>query len=867
MKQSLFAILLFCSAFLSAQQQGNTQSKPKSDSLKTIGADSLAAADSTKAKKKYDVDAVVYASAADSLVFNVQKKKMNLHGSSELKYKDTDLKSGKIFIDYETNDLEAFGFADTSDTAKVKLKEAPKLIEGGETYDGERLKYNFKSQRGFISAAKNKTEGQSYIGDKVKKVDKETFFVEDGKFTTCNSDTPHTYFGASEMKVIQKDKIVAKWIFMYIGGVPLPLPIPFAVFPNEKGRRSGIIIPRYGYDKIRGQSFSNFGYFMAISDYMDFTLTADYYSKGGYGLHNRFRYAQRYNFTGEINASYSKILTGENNDPSSFRTDKTDWNLSWYHNQQINPTTRFDVNLQFMSSKYFNNNSISYNDLVSQDIVSNATFSKRWDESGTSLSINYNRTQNLSRGDIYESLPNVSFSKSVTYPFKRDDNESVSNQKWYELIGYSYSGQFSNSRKKISGQLNTNAGAVHNISISASPKIGYFSIAPSFNYTEKWYNKRLQITNNIVEVVDPQTGSTFQDKLDTSSVYGLNFVRTFNLSVSASTKLYGIFNPNFLGIESFRHTLMPSVSYSYSPDFSSDKWGYYDSYKKANGEVVRYDKFGREIFGGGGSGRSQSLNFSLSNIFEMKMTKAAGDTAREQKKIQLLRIDGSIGYNLAADSLKLSDLSLSYRTQIGELLNLNASSTYTFYDYAAVGNNNYQKINQYLASNGKGILRITNFGFSVSTSLSGEKLKSETQTNQKKDDGLNAFKKKDYISLYDDGQTPDLTIPWNLSLSYSYNFSKPTPDPGEDFSNLNADLGFSITKNWKFTVRGSYDLKRKQISAPQITVYRDLHEWEMNLVWNPLGAYSGFRFEIRMKAPELQDIKVTKSQGLYSGKR
>jgi hypothetical protein len=324
-------------------------------------------------------------------------------------------------------------------------------------------------------------------------------------------------------------------------------------------------------------------------------------------------------------------------------------------------------------------------------------------------------------------------------------------------------------------------------------------------------------------------------------------------------------NPNLLGIESFRHTLMPSVSYVYTPDFANDKWGYYDSYTQSDGKVVRYDKFGREIFGGVSSGQSQSLNFSLGNIFEIKMTKNPNDSTKEQKKIQLLNLSASIGYNFAADSMKLSDLNLSYRTQIGELLSFSGSSSYTFYDYKE-----NQKLNQFLASNGKGLMRLTNFNFSVSTTLTGDKIKSDevnSQQDKNKKEDYSAFNKKDYSAIYDDSQSPDLSIPWNLSLSYNYNFSKPSPSLSYSSSNLNADLGFSLTKNWKFTLRGSYDFDQKEISAPQITIYRDLHCWEMNFTWNPLGRYSGFHFEIRIKAPELQDIKVTKSGGLYSGKR
>jgi lipopolysaccharide assembly outer membrane protein LptD (OstA) len=881
MKCGLSLILFFLCAFLYAQEKvvppapfqnekGDTLLSSSADQNK-LAADTLTVSDSTKTKKKYDVDAVVFASSSDSLIFDVQKKKMYLYNDGELKYKDTDLKSGKILVDYETNQLEAFGIADTADTAKVKLKQTPKLIEGKDNYEGSHIKYNFKNQSGFISLAKNKEKTQRYEGEKVKKVDKTTYFIEDGMFTTCEKDTPDTYFSASQMKVIQKDEIVARWIFMYVGGVPFPIPLPFAVFPNETGRRSGIIIPTYGKDTNRGQYFKNFGYFWAVSDYFDETLTADYYLKGGYGLHNRIRYAKRYDFSGALTAAYSNLHIGQLGDRDPAYSKSEDYNISWYHNQQIDPTSRLDVNLQFMSSNYYSTNSSSYSDLLSQNIISNATFSKSWSESGSSLNINYSRTQNLSTGNIYETLPNVSFSKSMTYPFKNDDSETSANQKWYELIGYSYTGQFLNNRNKTNGQLDIHGGFKHDISVSASPKIGYFSVSPNVNYTEKWYNKRIKYEKVSYQTVDSKTGNTITaDSIRKSTINDLNFVRTFSLGVSASTRMYGIYNPNMLGVESFRHTLTPTISYSYQPNFGNDGWGYFDSYTDLNGKAQRYDKFDGQVFGGVNSYETQQISFGLGNVFEIKMAKSANDTTKEQKKIQLLNFTASMAYNFARDSLKLSDLSLSYRTQVGDLLNFSGSSSYTFYDF-----NGTTKMNQFLASKGKGLFRLTNFNFSVSTSLTGDKIKSDDskkdesgeEEKTEKDEGFNAFQKKDYIALYDDSQSPDLAIPWNLNLSYNYNFSKPYASGATSYSNLGLDLGFSLTKNWKFTVRGSYDFQDKKISAPQVTIYRDLHCWEMNFTWNPLGTYSGFHFEIRMKAPEFKDAKITKSGGLYSGKR
>lgn len=849
----IVSILFFFTAIIFAQ--GNSLSKIESTSNSNQKVDST--------KKKIDIDAVVNSSASDSIIFKVKERKMFLFGSSDIKYKTTELNAANIFIDYITNELEAFG-VDSSDTAKTKIKGLPKLIEGNETYEGSRIKYNFKTQRGFISLAKNKETDKRYEGEKVKKVDKNTYFIENGMFTTCNSDTPHTYFTASQMKVIQKDKIIARWIFMYVGSVPIPIPLPFAVFPNETGRRSGIIVPGFGSTANRGQYFHNFGYFWAMNDYMDLAFTGDYYTKGGYGLRSRFRYAKRYDFSGSFEAGYSNISIGEETDPINLKQRQSDWRLSWYHSQQIDPTSQFSANIQFVSSNFLRNNSIDYNTLLTQQIISGASYSKSWDNS--SLSLSYNRTQYLDSGNIDETLPNIGYSHNIFYPFRNKNSFDANKQSWYELIGISYSGQFANSRTKRNEIKENKLGALHNLNFNFTPKVGYFNITPNFSYQEKWYNKRIKKGYKKIETLDSLGRKVLIDTLVTETLNELNFVRTFSTGISASTKIYGIFNPNFVGVESFRHTMMPNISFNYTPDFSSSNWGYYDTYFDKNGKPVKYDKYEGQIYGGASSGRTQSINFSVGNIFEIKLNKVPGDTLKEQKKIQLLNFDISTGYNFAADSLKLQNLNLSYRTQIGEWLNFYGNSSYTFYDY----DTKLQRVvNKFLVTKGSGLFRLNNFNFSISTNLSGEKFKSSSSNGNNKIETQTdpVFNKKDYIALYDNSDTPDMSIPWNLNINYNYNLSKYSPSEKSINSNISLDFSTNLTKNWKITFRGNYDFNSHQLSAPQITIYRDLHCWEMNFTWNPIGIYRGFHFELRMKASELKDIKVTKSKGLYSGLR
>jgi lipopolysaccharide assembly outer membrane protein LptD (OstA) len=813
--------------------------------------DTSAVRDTTR-KKNYDVDTVIYSSASDSLIFYVDKKKMDLYGEGELKYKETDLKSAKIFVDFETNNIDAEGVP--SDSFPGKFKGTPVLVDKGEPYDGITMRFNFKTSRGFISKAGSKLEGAIYTGEKIKRMDKETYFIEDGIYTTCDETPPHYYFYAHEMKVIQKQQIVAKWIWLYFGGVPFPLPIPFAVFPIESGRRSGIIVPAFGDDANYGYYFSKFGYFWAIDDYMDLNLYSTYFTRGSYDLDSRFRYAKRYNFSGNIQADYIYRKNGVSTD-KAYST-SAEYNITINHNQTIDPTTRLDANLQYSSSNYNRANVTDLNQVLQSTIFSNATLFKNWEEAGNSLSLSYSRTQDLQKGNINEILPNLTYSMSQKYPFKSKD---VSNeQKWYELFGYSYSGQFENVRNKTNGDLNIRGGFNHSLSTSFSPKIGYFNFTPNFSYNEKWYNKY-----TVEEwIKSPFTGN---DSLNIRDAHKINFVRTFNMGVSTQTKFYGIFNPDILGIASIRHTVNPSISYNYSPDFSKPGWGYYSTYVDTHGTVQRYDKFQREVFGGVSSGEQQNLSFSLTNIFEMKTKVDPTDTTSKEKKIQLLNLSANMSYNFAADSLKFSDLSIDYRTQVGELLNLSGSTSFTPYDYSG----GISRINKFLVNEGKGLFRMTNLSFSISTSLSGEKLKTKESGTPKPEDRpqyeLENIDRQIYQGIYNQKEA-DFSIPWTLSLSYNYNLSRPTPLTSFKYSNLNGSIDFNLTPNWKFSVAGSYDFQSKQFAAPQIRITRDLHCWVMNFTWNPIGLYRGYNLEIKVKAPQLQDLKLTKKSDFYTGK-
>ena len=841
-----FLIFLFLFVKISAQTIDTTE--VVNDTLSIIQSDTLLQSPA----RTYDVDTTVFSSASDSLIFFVKDKKMNMYGDGKLSYKQTEIKSANIFIDFERNEIEAFGIQ--VDTLPGQLAGAPVLKEGPDVYEGVGMRYNFKTGRGTISAAGTEQDGQKYTGARIKKVDPETYFIQDGVFTTCDDGCPHFHFYASKMKVIHKEQLVAEWIWLHFGGVPFPVPLPFGVFPIESGRRSGLIAPAFGQSGAYGPYFSRFGYFWAMSDYMDLNATGDYYTRGSWAAESRFRYTKRYDYTGTLSGRYETLVQGESTDPSF--SENIRWELNWNHNQNFTPTMRMDANLKFASGRNLLNQ-VDLNQYLTNEIYSSATLNKTWEESGTNLTLGYSRRQTFETNDIHEVLPSLSFSKSQFYPFK--SKRVGSDESWYELLGFSYNSQLQNHRTKTGGDLRTRAVIQHNISTGASPKLGYFSISPNISYQERWYNKRIDRYS--------VTGSQGQDSVITNDKNEINFLRTFNARVSASTKFYGMFQPNALGVAAIRHTVNPSISYNFTPDFSRPFWGYYDSYTNTAGEEVFYNKFEREHFGGVSRGETQSISFSVSNLFEMKTIVDPTDTTSKADKIQLLNLNASTNYNFAADSLRLSDLNVTYRTQIGTFLNFSGGTNFTFYDIDSAA----RRINRFLIDEGKGLMRMTNFNISLSTSISGERLSSadkKTATDTyPEDEMMGQSFNNDYQGIYGGREMdPDFAIPWSLSLNYNFSENRNNPNNISKSSNISGSLDFNLTPAWKFSVAANYDLVRKEFAAPQVRISRDLHCWIMNFTWNPIGIVRGYFLEIRVKAPQLQDIKVTKRDQFYEGR-
>jgi len=809
-------------------------------------------------RKKSSVDDVIFYSSSDSIIYNIKNRKMFLYGNSEIKYKTMDLKSAQIDIDWNLSILRAYGKygRDTVDTNKQVIINPPILKDAGEEYKGTEIRYNFRTQQGSISHAQSESDGQVYYGERIKKIESKVYLVRDGIYTTCDAEEPHFHFFSPEMKIIHQNQIIAKWIWFYVENIPFPIPLPFAVFPNQSGRRSGIITPAFGYREDLGRYLSNLGYFWAISDYMDFAVFGDFYTKGGYAINSRYRYIKRYDFNGQLELSYVDNDYGEPSDPDYNR--RKEYRIYFGHNQEIDPTSRININLNFLSNSYFQNKSSTLYEILNDQVNSSASYSKSFEDEGINLSLYYNRNQNLRTGHIRENIPDLRVSFQPFYPFKKDIKKKIKEGKlleeaWYEKIGINYGLQFSNRREVINRNIKIRGGVNHNASAFISNKWGYFNITNSISYTENWYNKRIE---KIAYV-----SSTGQDSIVTNDVKKLSAVRTFRISTGINTKIYGIMRPNIFGITAFRHTFTPSLNYSYQPDFSKPQWGYFGTYTNSKGQVVKYSYYEREIFGGPGIGEVQSMGLNIGNNFEMKIKPSKSDTVQQDRKIQLMNLNASVAYNFAASEFRLSNINISFYSNVGTFLSVNGGLTYDPYVYDL---NLRQRVNKLMISEGFGLARLTNMNLSLNLNLSGEQLKTKEKVAQEDTADVAENVPAGFITQIKREEIPDYSIPWNLSLSFSYSINKPTPNFVYRTANMNFALSFNLTTQWKFSVNGGYDFEQKKLTAPTVRISRDLHCWNMNFDWYPTGFYRGYRLEIRVKAPQLQDLKVTKQGGVFA---
>jgi len=820
-------------------------------------------------KPKNALDAPFDYKSKDSIIFNLETQEVLLYGEAEVVYESINLKAEMISINMGTKIIFAHGITDSTGTEKGK----PFFKDGGDEFNADTIRYNLETKKGIIKGVITEQGGGYLHSKKTKKLQDNSVCIKNGKFTTCNANHPHFYLNLTKARVIPDDKIVAGPAYLVIEDIPLPIGLPFGIFPDQNKHASGIIIPSYGEEETRGFFLRDGGYYFHINEYVDAKILFDLYTNGSWGVKGLTNYKKRYKYNGNLKIDYSVMKIGEDFEPN-YSENEVYW-IKWNHRQdpKARPNSSFTAQVNMGSSKFKAFNSMSYNDRLSGSTNSAVTYSLKFPNSPFSLNVAARQSQSTSSeadksGYMDLTLPEMSFNMSRIYPFKK--KKRVGKAKWYEKIGLSYRTNFKNIATKIhedtiftqEGFDQFRNGLKHTIPISTSMKaFKFLNFSPSFTYNERWYFKSINRTY-YDEYITPT--DTLYDYFEVDTLNGFARSGDFLVSLPLTTKIYGMYQ--FVGkdplIQAIRHTMTPSVSFSWRPDFSDPKYGYYQTFTKQDSTEVKYSVFDggknawKGIYGNAPQGKYGSIGLSLNNNFEMKARNRA-DSLGKGKKITLLNsLNFSSAYNLAIDSVNWAPLNIRANSTLLKKLRLNFSTSMSFYDIDTLGH----KINTFLIDSKNRFARIENWNLSVGLTLNSNGVspgKTPEPITQTQEDISRATGTP--INAY--YNYSDFSMPWNLNVDYSLIMSNLFKTDIQDFEHkLTQTLRFSgninFTKKWKFVFSSGYDLEKDELSYTTLNLVRDLHCWEMSLNLIPFGNYKSYTFSIHVKAAMLKDLAL-----------
>ena len=828
-------------------------SLPKVDSVRRVD---------TLTISKDSLDAPIKYEASDSGVLIIPTKEFYLYGKAKVSNKDVNLDAATIKYSQSIQTVQAYGATDTSGNPNSK----PKLTQGETKTISDSIAFNLKSLKG-LTKNTYLQDGEMYINAKVlKKVDKEDYYGYDARFTTCNLDTPHFAFRSRRIKLVTNKLAVTGPTHPEVEGIPIPIGIPFGIFPLAQGRHSGVLPPAFAESESYGLGLEGLGYYKVFNDYLDVTTRSNLYSYGGWSINTNPRYQKRYRYQGSLNLTiqHTKALNTATYgalDPEEFTTTNS-FMLNWSHSQdqRVRPGTNLSANVNFGSTKYnstvLNNPYINFQNQLSSSVNYSKDFGGK-----ANISLNLNHSQNSATHLVNLILPTFTGSVVTFYPFQR--KEAVGTPKWYEKLGVGYSGNLTNQTAFYDTAFSfkrmidtTQWGATHSIPISLSlPSLGPVTISPGVSFSQKWYGQSIM-----------RHWDSAQEKLDTAITKGFYTGNQMSFSISASTRIFGtyLFGKNS-NIKAIRHEVRPTLSLSYVPDLASKY--FYNTKVDTAGHIVRFSKFDGVTPGAISEGNSGSVSFGLDNLLEMKV-KDSKDTTKADATKKIKLIDGfgvNSSYNLLADSFGLAPFQFYARSTLFGTINITSSFTMDPYKVDKYG----FRQNHYVW-NGKDLNfgRITNGNIAISTSFKSKSKdgKASNQDSIPVDRFMTPEEQQQQLQYVrsNPAEFTDFNIPWTLSLSYSLNYAKQL-QPNYTYSdvvtssvNFNGD--FSLTEKWKIGGTGYYDFNANKLQQLSTFITREMHCWQMSINVTPIGPYRSFNITLNPKAGVLRDLKINRSR-------
>ena len=854
--------------------------------------------DSLNRAKPNAIEAPVNFSANDSIVYDALSKDAYLYGNTVVDYQEMNLASAKAHVNLDKSMVDAYGMPDS--TSASGQSGTPIFKMGSDQYDSDSILYNFKTKKGFIDNVYTQQE-DGYIRSQYAKRDSEgNLYLAKGRYTTCDEEHPDFYIALSRAKVRPGKDVFFGSAYLVVADVPLPLAIPYGFFPFSKSYSSGFIMPTYGDENARGFYLRDGGYYFAMNDKWDLKLLGEIYTKGSWGLSAASNYRKRYRYSGSFYISYQDTKNGDKGMPDF--VEQESFKLQWSHRKdsKANPFSTLSASVNFATSSYERNNLTSmYNPqaLTQSTRTSSMSYSTSFSSIGMNISTSANLSQNMRDTTIAMTLPDLNISISRFYPFKR--KKAAGAERWYEKLSVSYTGRMSNSiDTKESQLLHSNIikdwknGFQHSIPINGSFTLfNYLNVNPSINFTDRMY------TTKVTKSWDEVRGEEVAD-----TTYGFHNVYNWSLNLGASTKLYGFWIPSrkIFGdkIDRIRHVITPTISFSYAPDFSARRYGFYESYQRtdADGNVslVEYSPYANGLYGVPGKGKTGSISLDVSNNLEMKVR----DSNDSLKVISLIdELGASMSYNMAAKERPLSDLTMRIRLKWWKNYTFNLNAVFATYAYE-LDDNGKPYIGTHTEYGYGRFGRFQGMSQNISFTLTPEKLKKwfgggdddETETRKRDEDeddegidpdietnvdddmikGQRGAQQKSKAETDEDGYM-SFSMPWSLSFGYGITMRENTGGkfntktmryPYKFTQTLNMSGNIRLSKGWNISFSSGYDFDNHKMSMTTASLSRDLHCFNMSCSV-VLAPYTSYNFTFRCNASTLTDaLKYDKKSGM-----
>ena len=890
-------LLVFCSFTVSSQEDRRSRRARRlaeniesvdtaqipqiSDSLRavmdsTARADSIASRDSLRLLEKSSLEAPAFTVARDSIIedFSNGKRMIYYFGEVSVTYGNMKLTADYMEYDLATQTVYARGTKDSTGVITGK----PVMEQGGKSYEMEEVRYNFETQKARITNMVTQEQDGILHGQNIKMMPDRSINITKGKYTVCDCEHPHYYLHLTAAKVMTRpsQKTVFGPAYPVIEDVPLLIGLPFGFIPKRPDRATGILFPTFGEEQSRGFFMRDAGLYFVIGDYFDIALTGDIYTLGSWAVDLNSRYKVNYKCNGNVSISFSNDQTGEKGSSDFFQT--RNFGVRWSHSQdaKARPGTSFSASVNFSSPSNSKYNSTSVQEALQNQISSSISYSKNWNGK-LNLSANILHNQNSRDSSYSFTLPNITFSVSRFYPFKRKNR--VGKERFYEKFSLGYNTSLQNRINFKASEFNKPGfwdkfqnGMTHNFQIGLPnfTLLKYINITPSISYGMNWFFRKTEKEYN------PDTGKVEDIKGKAFGAFGAT--HTYSGSISMNTRLYGLFNfGKHRKLQAIRHVVSPSISASFSPEKGTYFNGWRTlTYTDRNGETKTqdYNIYAGQIGSVPGKGKTASLNFSLGNNFEAKVRDLADTTGTGSKKIKLIdQLNLSTGYNFLADSLRMNNVGISMSTSIFGKLGVNANMNFDPYAVLVDKKNpSGRRINRFAIQEGQGLLRMTNASVSLSYSLSGEgKINGNDGSGQGGNGGAqNAA--SHYQRIYYHPITGEYipggwlyytnpNVPWSVNFSYSFSYRKSNQfsngkviDKHDFTQTLGINGNVKLTPRLSLNMSTNFDLMALKMSTTQLTATYDLHCFNINVSWIPNGQWESWSFRIQANAAALADL-------------